>query len=73
MLQFYSPWLLIHSVPVFQETVVDDLIDGDTPDLAAPLESQYPHVKRSLQQGEACLLQWSNLSVEDGTVSVIAG
>lgn len=57
MLQFYSPWLLIHSVPVFQETVVDDLIDGDTPDLAVPLESQYPHVKRSLQQGEACLLQ----------------
>lgn len=31
------------------------------------LESQYPHVKRSLQQGEACLLQWSNLSVGDGT------
>ncbi|XP_005723074.1 uncharacterized protein LOC102210858 [Pundamilia nyererei] len=37
-----------------QETVVDDLIDGDTPDLAVPLESQYPHVKRSLQQVFEC-------------------
>ncbi|XP_013126835.1 uncharacterized protein si:rp71-46j2.7 isoform X2 [Oreochromis niloticus] len=41
-----------------QETAVDNLIDGDTPDLAVSLESPYPHVKRSLQQGLGHLVAW---------------
>lgn len=32
-----------------------DLTDGGRSQQAEPPESQYPHVKRSLQQGEACL------------------
>lgn len=44
---------------VFQETVDERLfacvfVDGGSREHAEPLESQYPHVKRSLQRGEAC-------------------
>lgn len=46
---------------VFQETVDERLfacvcVDGGSREHAEPLESQYPHVKRSLQKGEACFL-----------------
>ncbi|XP_022615981.1 uncharacterized protein LOC111232649 [Seriola dumerili] len=37
-----------------EETVEEDLLDGESSEQAEPLECQYPHVKRSLQQVFEC-------------------